>query len=300
MATHKPFTEISTLPANANGDVTILEAHLDAAHDSIVTVIEYLAQAVWSSGGVVLPGTVTNPSGALVRVQDRLGVTADTRTLLAVADQAVDLADVPTGTRCLVVIQAKAGASTSHNFLDATTGESITHTLLSAWGRVEIIQGDSSNYPALPTDCVPVAQVTKTGAASLTLDAVATDPPTPRYAGGGGGDGGNDYYDLQMGFIGAPDAAAVDTILAPRSLNISAADPGEVHVGAAPAASVTLGVRRNGVSVGSLQISAAGVATWSIGADISLSVGDRISLVAPDPADATLEDVIVAFRGLAE
>lgn len=184
MATHKPFTEISTLPANANGEVTILEAHLDAAHDSIVTVIEYLAQAVWSSGGVVLPGTVTNPSGALVRVQDRLGVTADTRTLLAVADQAVDLADVPTGTRCLVVIQAKAGASTSHNFLDATTGESITHTLLSAWGRVEIIQGDSSNYPALPTDCVPVAQVTKTGAATLSLDSIITDPPTPRYAGG--------------------------------------------------------------------------------------------------------------------
>lgn len=185
MATHKPFTEISTLPANANGDVTILEAHLDAAHNTIVDVIEYLAQAVWSSGGVVLPGTVTNPSGALVRVQDRMGVTADTRTLLAVADQAVDLAEVPTGTRCLVVIQAKAGASTSHNFLDATTGESITHSLLSAWGKVEVIQGDSSNYPALPADCVPVAQVTKTGAATLTVDSVITTAPTPRVGGGG-------------------------------------------------------------------------------------------------------------------
>lgn len=187
MATHKPFTEISTLPANANGDVTILEAHLDSAHNTIVDVLEYLAQAVWSAGGVVLPGTVTNPSDALVRVQNRLGVTSDARTLVAVADQSVDLADVATGTMCLVVIQAKAGASTSHNFVDATTGESITHSLLSAWGKVEVIEGDASNYPSLPSDCVPVAEITKTGATSLTIDSVITAAPTARAGGGGGG-----------------------------------------------------------------------------------------------------------------
>lgn len=188
MATYKPFTEISTLPANANGDVTILEAHLDAAHNSIVDVIEYLAQAVWSSGGVVIPGTVTNPSDALVRVQGRLGVTADAKTVLAVGDQTVDLADVPTGTMCLVVIDAKAGASTTHNFVDATTGESITHSLLSAWGKLEVLEGDASNYPVLPPGCVPVAEVTKTGASSLTIDSVVTTPPTPRAGGGGGSD----------------------------------------------------------------------------------------------------------------
>lgn len=187
MATYKPFTEITSLPANSNGDVTILEAHLDSAHNTIADVLEYLTQAVWSSGGVVLPGSVTNPSAAQVRVQGRLGVTADARTLLAVSDQSVDLAEVPTGTRCLVVIQAKAGASTSHAFVDATTGESITHSLLSAWGKVEVIQGDSGNYPALPADCVPVAQVTKTGAATLSLDAVVSTEPTPRYADDGGG-----------------------------------------------------------------------------------------------------------------
>jgi len=180
MATHKPFTEISTLPANANGDVTILEAHLDSAHNTIVDVLEYLAQAIWSAGGVVIPGTVSNPSDALVRVQNRLGVTADARTLLAVADQSVDLADVATGNRCLVVVQAKAGASTSHNFVDSVTGESITHSLLSAWGKVEVIEGDNSNYPPLPDDCVPVAEVTKTGAATLTIDSVITSAPTLR------------------------------------------------------------------------------------------------------------------------
>lgn len=202
MATYKPFTEISTLPANANGDVTILEAHLDAAHNSIVDVIEYLAQAVWSSGGVVIPGTVTNPSDALVRVQGRLGVTADAKTVLAVGDQTVDLADVATGTMCLVVIGAKAGASTSHNFVDATTGESITHSLLSAWGKLEVLEGDNSNYPVLPPGCVPVAEVTKTGAASLTIDTVITAAPTPRAGGGGGAADFTDLGDAPSSYAG--------------------------------------------------------------------------------------------------
>src|SRR5690606_25956226 len=60
-------------------------------------------------------------------------------------------------------------------------------SLLSAWGRLAVLQGDASTYPALPADCVPVAQVTKIGAASVTLDAIDTTAPTPRYAGGGGG-----------------------------------------------------------------------------------------------------------------
>lgn len=202
MATHKPFTEISTLQGNANGDVTILEAHLDSAHNTIADVLEYLAQAIWSAGGVVLPGSVSNPSDAIVRVQNRLGVTADARTLLAVADQSVDLAGVATGTRCLVVIQAKAGASTSHNFVDATTGESLTHYLLSAWGKVEVIEGDNSNYPPLPSDCVPVADVTKTGPSSLTIDSVITTAPTPRAGGGGGATDFTDLDDAPSSYAG--------------------------------------------------------------------------------------------------
>lgn len=185
MPTYRPYTRVSDLPANANGDVTILEAHLDAAHGTITDVLEMLAQAVWSEGGTVIPGTVTNPSDALVRVQGRLGVTMDARTVVAVADQSVDLSSIATGVKCLVVISAAAGATTAHTFTDATTGESITHNLLSAWGRLEVIAGDASNYPAPPDDCVPVAQVTKTGAATLTIDSVVTDAPVPRHGGGG-------------------------------------------------------------------------------------------------------------------
>jgi|GEM_PF-4087352 len=186
MPTYKPYTEVATLEANSQGDRTILEAHLDQNHAVIVDVLERLAMAVFEEGGVVVPGTVTNPSGALVRVQGRMGVSKDGKTLLAVGDATVDLASVPIGTKCLVVIRALPGATVNHNFTDATTGESLTHTLMSAWGSLAVLEGDTSDYPELPDDCVPVAQVTKTGAATLTLDSVITTEPTPRYAGGGG------------------------------------------------------------------------------------------------------------------
>lgn len=186
MPTYKPYTDVSSLPTNSGGERTILEAHLDAAHGTIADVIEYLTQSVFSDGGVVVAGTVTNPEAAVVRVQGRLGVTSDCKTVLAVSDATVDLAAVATGTRCLIVIRAQAGATTDHTFTDPATGEVLVHTLLSRWGHLAAIEGDASNYPALPADCVPVVRVTKTGAASLSLDSVITTEPTTRYGGGGG------------------------------------------------------------------------------------------------------------------
>lgn len=180
MPTYRPYTRISDLPANSRGETTILAAHLDAAHATITDLTQFLIQALFSAGGVVIAGTVSNPSAALVRVEGRLGVSKDAKTVLAVTDQSVDLAAVATGIKCLVVIRAEAGSTTAHTFTDAATGESITHSLLSTWGRVAYIEGDSSNYPPTPDDCVPVAQVTKTGAATLTLDSVITAAPTPR------------------------------------------------------------------------------------------------------------------------
>lgn len=186
MPSYKPYTEIASLPANSQGDRTILEAHLDENNAALADVLERLAQSLFSSGGVVMAGTVTNPSDAEVRVQGRMGVTSDGKTLVAVGDQITDLAGVATSTKCLVVIQAAAGSLSAHNFTDATTGEALTHNLISQWGLLTYIEGDASNYPALPDDCVPVAEVTKTGASTLTIDATITATPTLRYSGSGG------------------------------------------------------------------------------------------------------------------
>lgn len=292
MPLYRPYTEISSLPANGDGDVTILEAHLDSAHATITDVLERIGQALFTEGGVVIPGSVTNPSGALVRVVGRMGVSHDARTFLAVGDASVDLDAVTTGTRCLVVIRAAAGASSLHQFVDAVTGESITHSLLSEWGQLAVLEGDASSYPALPPDCVPVARVTKTGATSLTVDAVLNAPPTSRYGGGGGG-----AYDLQLGFAGQPADGAADVLLVARPVTISATDPGVAHVGVHPSAAVVLELQVNGVSAGSVSVTSAGVISWSLPADVTLATGDRVALVAPSPADASLADVLVALKG---
>lgn len=42
MPTYRPYTRVSDLPANSRGDPTVLEAHLDAAHASIVYLMQFL------------------------------------------------------------------------------------------------------------------------------------------------------------------------------------------------------------------------------------------------------------------
>ena len=114
------------------------------------------------------------------------------------------------------------------------------------------------------------------------------------------GAGGNAYYDLQMGFAGSPGAGAADLFLAPRAVTIDAGDPGEVHVGTNPTdGTATIDIQVNGVSVGGIDITTGGVVTWDLSADIELEPGDVLALVAPSPADSTLADVLVAFRGTA-
>lgn len=235
MPTYKPFTTIDALPTNANGERTILEEHLDRSHETLADVLERIGQALFTAGGVVIAGTVTNPSDAIVRVQGRMGVSKDAKTFLAVGDQSVDLADVETDTKCLVVIRAESGAATSYNFTDPTTGESITHPLMTAWGRLAVLEGDDSDYPALPDDCVPVAQVTKTGAATLTIDTTITTAPTPRYSGGGGTPGGSDtqlQYNSSGSFAGIPGAvydATKKSVQLARTLDTSIAPSYDDH-----------------------------------------------------------------------
>lgn len=113
----------------------------------------------------------------------------------------------------------------------------------------------------------------------------------------GGGGGGTGYYDLQMGFAGEPGDGAADLMLMARSLVILAADPGGVYVGTNPAAPAVLGIEVNSVTVGSVSISTGGAATWSVSSDIELDAGDLLAIVAPDPADATLADILIAFKG---
>jgi len=109
---------------------------------------------------------------------------------------------------------------------------------------------------------------------------------------------GSTSNDMVLGFTGPISASVLDWILVGRACFIDNTAPGEAFARTLPSADWTADIQKNGTGVGTVTISSAGVVTWSIASDISLAAGDRIELVAPDPADGTIEDVQVAFRAL--
>jgi hypothetical protein len=69
-------------------------------------------------------------------------------------------------------------------------------------------------------------------------------------------------------------------------------------VGTNPAALWTADVQKNGVSIGSLAISAAGVVTFTTsGGAVAMAVGDVLTLVAPVAPDASIARLRFTFKG---
>lgn len=292
------FNRIADLPSNSNGARTVLEEHLDVNNALLASFLAALVRGTFEAGGVIDAGTITVESdGVTITVAGRSGITNDMRAAVVVQEQSVDCSGIANGNKARVYISAELGEHVQVNFTDADTGEALTHTLGVVFGKLQVIEGDSVNYPALPPGSVPVARISK-AAGVVSVDAAENAPPTVRGAGGGGG--GNAYYDLQMGFAGAPGAGAADVVLAARAVTIDDGDPGEVYVGVNPTdGTATIDVQVNGVSVGSIEITTGGVVTWNLAAPVVLAAGDRLALVAPTPADSTLADVLVALRGAA-
>ncbi len=293
----EPFNQIAGLPANSNGARTVLEEHLDVNNGVVAAFLAALVKGTFASGGVIDAGTITvEPDGVTVTVEGRSGITNDLQAAVVVREQSVDCSGIADGNKGRVYISRELAEHVQVNFTDADTGEALTHTLGVVLGKLQVIEGDAANYPALPPGSVPVAKISK-AAGVVSVDAAEDDAPVVR---GGGGGGGNAYYDLQMGFAGSPSAGAADVVLLPRAMTIDNADPGEVYVGTNPTdGTAVFDVQVNGVSVGGIEITTSGVVTWDLAAPVVLAAGDRLALVAPTPADATLADVLVALRGAA-
>jgi len=65
----------------------------------------------------------------------------------------------------------------------------------------------------------------------------------------------------------------------------------------AATASTTFTLLKNSISFGTFNFTAAAnTATCSVAADTTFDVGDRPTITAPNPADATLADVFVTLR----
>lgn len=179
MPTIQVFTKVKDLPANANGDVTILKVHHDESLDRMMEQIEGLSTSVFSAGGVLAPGTVAIETSTVVHVQNRTGLVSGATAFVSCGDQSVDMAALADGIKYRAVITAAIQVTNAYTFTDPDTGESITHSLVAYLGKLEILTGDASNYPALPPNALDVATLSK-AAGAVTIDANQDAPPTPR------------------------------------------------------------------------------------------------------------------------
>ena len=181
------FNRIADMPSNSNGARTVLEEHLDVNNGVIASFLAALVRGTFEAGGVIDAGTITVESdGVTVTVTGRSGITNDLRAAVVVQEQSVDCSDIANGNKARVYISAELGEHVQVNFTDADTGEALTHTLGVVLGKLQVLEGDSSDYPALPPGSVPVAKISK-AAGVVSVDAAEDDAPVVRGGGGGGG-----------------------------------------------------------------------------------------------------------------
>lgn len=109
-----------------------------------------------------------------------------------------------------------------------------------------------------------------------------------------------EIYDVGCTFMGAPAAGA--TILRlpmPRSVDFPASLTGSQGVlGTAPAAQADFDILKNAVSFGTMRFAgAATTATFISAAGASFSAGDVLTVTAPNPQDANLQDLGFMLKG---
>lgn len=102
--------------------------------------------------------------------------------------------------------------------------------------------------------------------------------------------------DYRFRFKGSPASLEEDWAVVGRACTISAASPGVGMALTPPASTWTADIRKNNASVGTVSISSAGVITWSIPTDIELVPGDKLSVVAPESPDGSIQDIQFLLR----
>lgn len=101
-------------------------------------------------------------------------------------------------------------------------------------------------------------------------------------------------YDVGLYIPGQPgDGAEVFKFVAVRAVEWPDDFAGSYgHVGTNPTSSAAFTVKKNGSTIGSITISTGGTFTFATtGAETTLAAGDRLTIEAPTPQDATLADV---------
>lgn len=107
-----------------------------------------------------------------------------------------------------------------------------------------------------------------------------------------------DCPDIRSFFPGVPGASAmVFAHVFARQQKLPASLPGSRAIlGTAATASTTFTINKNGVGIGSFNFGVGGtVATFTFTADVTFNPGDILTIVGPNPADATAKDLAVTL-----
>lgn len=156
--------------------------------------------------------------------------------------------------------------------------------------------------PVNPADFLLLAGGTMTGALELAgAPSTALEAATKAYVDGQFAT--QSPYDIGIFFEGIP---AADQVLyrlnVPRGLSLPLNLTGSVadaNVGATAAYSID--IRKNGVSIGSVDwAAAASTATFTFAAEVTFVSGDTLELVAPSTPDGTLENISVTLAAVVQ
>ena len=146
-------------------------------------------------------------------------------------------------------------------------------------------------------DPVDIGAILRVSSGGVTFVAGPTGPTGPTGPQGPAGPAGPS--DFMVSWLGAPIASEVlyRVVLAHAVTIPAGATDSRAVVGTNPTASFVVSIQKNGVEAGTLTIATNGTATFAVASPIALVAGDRLSLVAPATADATLADLSITLVG---
>lgn len=202
------YVKIADLPLSSTGKRRVLEFHLDDNHDALNLLIEILVTTLFEAGGPVVQGSFSL-SGTVFSIDSlHAGITLDRNAAILAGSGTYDVGSVVDGKHRLVL--AAIPTTATRTYTDPETGETISDDMPTGWGVLQVVQGDTSDYPDIANhNMLPVIKFEMSSGSVSSWGADADYVPllarTPRYRDGATADRpgnpikGEMFFDTDLG-----------------------------------------------------------------------------------------------------